>query len=946
MKSKREDGVALITALLVLFLVSALVVGMSWMVMSDQRLGGNDRDRESAFYGAEAGMETMTAAMGNDFGVQGSLTAADITAIEAAPPSIPGITFQNALGQSTYQLVGNGSPESGTILPPSPYAGMNGLITPYELTVAAQTVDGSEVKLQRSVQVVAIPVFQFGIFSQTDLSFFAGPSFDFGGRVHTNGNLWLAANEGPLFMRDKVTVVGQVIRTNLENGTQTSTSTSGSYGGVVTIATPAPQPPPAAEPASPYTNSQWRALAQNEGSVSGNSVYGAISTTANNPTWTNTVLPAYHGMLQNGVQPLNLVGTALSGLQSPVNLIRRPLVNEETGNPAQFAQRDFGSPNLSLRILLDDYPAGSGGPNSAAACHNSDMMTLNDGVSSGDPLDLATLTTEPAWWTGSTETFYPLPTAYDTGSYNKAYGYWIQNGDPIITGCLKIEYQNTAGAWTDVTEEIMKEGFIGRNIYPEPACSGKSCTQPMPTNTGAIQVLPATGTVISPSTCSDPNPNAIVRFAQVRDDPSNWTSANHCGASPWTQNGYDYWPMALYDTREAINRDVGLSTNSDGNPSITAAGVMYYVELDVNNLARWFTNTIGTSGSLATNVGGYSVYFSDRRGNQVDPSAGFGVKVGAYGFNDMVNPSDLTNGCPNGVLDQPGEDLEGDGIYRNYGAVPLTPAAQSALGTSNLQVWNMLSTTGLGTNLSNVLTTASGYCTYNVGGKAPGPNYVYVHTQEARVNPPMFFRRALKLVDGTSFTLGTSCFGGSPNPPCGLTIASENPVYIQGDYNAPNNGTFSPAGVASSVVADAVTLLSDNWNDINSFISPYDPTSRPRATTAYRVAIISGKGIPFPIGSISNSGPDFGTDGGLHNFLRYLEGNGGTLYYEGSLVSFYYNRQAIGLYKCCNTVYGAPARTYSFDSNFSNGPQWLPPITPQLRSINTIGFSQDLLPTQ
>jgi len=84
----------------------------------------------------------------------------------------------------------------------------------------------------------------------------------------------------------------------------------------------------------------------------------------------------------------------------------------------------------------------------------------------------------------------------------------------------------------------------------------------------------------------------------------------------------------------------------------------------------------------------------------------------------------------------------------------------------------------------------------------------------------------------------------------------------------------------------------------------------------------------------------------VHNFLRYLEGWGANLYYEGSIVSFYYNRQAIGLYKCCNTVYGPPSRIYSFDSNFTLGPQWLPPRTPSLRSVNTIGFSQELLPTQ
>ncbi len=81
---------------------------------------------------------------------------------------------------------------------------------------------------------------------------------------------------------------------------------------------------------------------------------------------------------------------------------------------------------------------------------------------------------------------------------------------------------------------------------------------------------------------------------------------------------------------------------------------------------------------------------------------------------------------------------------------------------------------------------------------APAPNYVYTHAQEARQNPPLFFRRALKLQYGISFNLGTACYGAAPNPPCGLTIAAENPVYIQGDYNnagAPIN--FTGANVAS-----------------------------------------------------------------------------------------------------------------------------------------------------
>lgn len=193
-----------------------------------------------------------------------------------------------------------------------------------------------------------------------------------------------------------------------------------------------------------------------------------------------------------------------------------------------------------------------------------------------------------------------------------------------------------------------------------------------------------------------------------------------------------------------------------------------------------------------------------------------------------------------------------------------------------------------------------------------------------------------------------------------MTVASENPVYIEGDFNAPNNGTWTGASVAASVAADGVTLLSDGWNDINSFISPYSSNARPGAQTAYRVALIAGKGIPFP--QPSTEPEDYGTDGGLHNFPRYLEnmspangwglpGSVGvytrTIYYKGSLVSFYYNRQAVGIFKGdTNTVYAPPNRSYSFDTNFTQGPQWLPPDTPSLRALNTIGFTQEIMPTQ
>ena len=220
------------------------------------------------------------------------------------------------------------------------------------------------------------------------------------------------------------------------------------------------------------------------------------------------------------------------------------------------------------------------------------------------------------------------------------------------------------------------------------------------------------------------------------------------------------------------------------------------------------------------------------------------------------------------------------------------------------------------------------------------PGAEYAQYADARVNPPLFFRHGLKILHGQTITLGTC-----NTVLCGLSIAAENPAYLQGDFNSPTNGAYvaSTLSPGTSVAADAVTLLSDGWNDVNSFWYPYNPGNRPGAGgTTYRVAIIAGKGVQFPqIGATQ----DYGTDGGVHNFLRYLEGWGGTLYYEGSLVSFYYNQQAVGLYKCCTIVYGPPTRDYTFDTNFQT-PALLPPSTPMLRDVNNIGFSEVVSPSQ
>jgi hypothetical protein len=900
-RKTRESGMALATAILVLFLAAALVAGFSWLTMTDQRLGGVNGNEQFAFYGAEAGMEKLTADLGTLFQNNPSPSGAEVNnlALATSVPQLPGIQYVNPDGTLGYHIAfppdGSGNPlaQNHTILS-GPYEGMVGLLTPFTLTVVARTVTGgSEVKLQRSVQTVGIPVFQFGMFSQTDLSFFAGPNFNFGGRVHTNGNLFLAEGDGnTLTLGNKVTAVGDIIRTNLSNGWLTTAG----YNGVVNVAT------------APGT---FRALAMTEGSLTG--TLGS----AQNPNWPTISLSNYNGYIRNsltGAKPLNL-SIALNSGANPIDLVRRPVANENASNPSVLAQRFYSE--ASVRILLSDNPADITG----LPC-----------VTGTAPVNLATLT--PAQLGG-----VPIATSAAGAAYSPANGYWTAGA--LVTGYLKVEVQtsyavppNPCGTWRDVTAEVLGLGIAGRNL--DSAAAG----------TVAPPALPALPTAqVGASACADPSPNAIIRFERVRDNPSTG-AGNPCGIGSVAPT--DYWPNALFDTREGNLRDFCPFGSCNSNQPMLN-GVIDYTQLDVNNLARWLTGAIGASGTLAkdpaTSSNDFSVYFSDRRGNYTPaavagwpPASPSGSETGEYGFEDLINPASQF-ACPNASLDA-GETLDQAENSANQ-AVGGAPEVYGEASPAN----------GVDLSYPQLLPGVVGAAVIpNPNCATPvtlWPGWYVVNSMEARENVPLFFRRALKIVNGSNVNLGVCPDGVA----CGLTVASENPVYVQGDFNAGAGGNFGGAHVAASVVADAVTLLSNNWNDANSFACPYGLGGgvcnyRQAATTTYRIAVAAGKGISFPQPTGYATYQDFGTDGGTHNFLRMMENWGGqTLFYRGSIVSFYYNRQATGVYKCCTTVYSPPSRGYNFDSDFLT-PSLLPPRTPMFRDVNTVGFSQMILPNQ
>jgi hypothetical protein len=201
---------------------------------------------------------------------------------------------------------------------------------------------------------------------------------------------------------------------------------------------------------------------------------------------------------------------------------------------------------------------------------------------------------------------------------------------------------------------------------------------------------------------------------------------------------------------------------------------------------------------------------------------------------------------------------------------------------------------------------------------------------------------AIRLVRGSSL----------PNP---MTVATEWPVYVRGNYN---NVGKQPAALAG----DGITILSNAWDDgINSpsaavlascagTVSQGDPCTayenwnwvrQNAAETTVNTAVLAGH-WPTPCDWYDSGCPSDGTStyyqnwygGGIENFPRFLERWRGAsnsdmviCRYRGALVSPFTSQKTTGTWN--GTYYVPPQREWSFDTDFRN-PRLLPPGTPNV----------------
>jgi len=184
------------------------------------------------------------------------------------------------------------------------------------------------------------------------------------------------------------------------------------------------------------------------------------------------------------------------------------------------------------------------------------------------------------------------------------------------------------------------------------------------------------------------------------------------------------------------------------------------------------------------------------------------------------------------------------------------------------------------------------------GGEA---RILYVSTTSGYMSDP-----AVRLINGGTIPAG------------GFSVVTDKPLYIQGNYNTGN--------LSAGIFADALTVLSGNWNDYYSGWSIY---YRVASSTTINAAIMAG--IKYTAGNQYS--------GGVENFIRLLENwSGRSLTFNGSLVCQWQSQYATGNWPSIGTVYNPPTRIWSYTTSLAD----LPPGTPRVITVQRMGCSQVL----
>lgn len=973
-----ERGSAIVICLFVLALITVFVTIALTRTSSEALAVGNETAEGRTFYAAQGSLEVMTRNFNKVFEVKLNPTTADLNSIRTgAVPNLTAYTFVQELDQT--------SARQNVVLSGGPYSGLYAVRDNWRLRTTATDNTGVQVQLARNILNSRIPIFQFGVFYDDDLELYRPPRFSFGGRVHTNGNFFISPGSEGVYFNSRVTASAQIVtqswrnwytgdsgnsETYIKNASGVDRQFLPTYGSVLNTTNGAADNIFSGTdlPPSRVNNAFQTQTAIFDGNIQATSSRLRLPLKVGYPT-------DLVEMVRRGKRTADANGgdlyTDSTGTLAPVpaaaqddDILRPERYSNKTGIRISLADSKAKLPGCASGSGVNAVttPCGvrlDGHPVPTAAGIDPDGTDTATGVRGYAPLPMKLSSTDTTWGYRSTRV---------NGERMNVSGVqqWIkvelvstnQATQAIITQDITEDFLSMG-----ITEESPQTSVLTLNAYSGTSSNNGTATAPssnltattaqtastLPDSRSIIKLqrwlipgepIPGGSNVLTSFGTSPADYSVVRRFTGastealvdagcvatcVADDlavspnvePPTWPAdrERYAHLKRATVNGVANvavvpFPAKLFDTREGTYYDERSTTYYTDLSRLTRNGIMTTVNVDIANLRRFlrgdFNGLLPTTTPFAvakSGVGlvdtdvpqreGWVVYVSDRRGDA--------------NFNGRLDMEDVYSASPgNGGTLQAGEDINGDSILN------------VSYGTETER--------------------------YNTNTSLPDMSAVRDHK---------YFRRGVRLINGT--VLPGVYDAATPANTRGFSFASENGIYVQGNYNAtrvtsvPSTGNTpydqyepfdQPTHIPASIVGDSATILSNGWRDGQSFVSPYDQSDRVAQTTQMRFALISGDTIQSRESTPNQGGISPGLNGGVHNFKRFLEiWTGQRLDFSGSLINLFNSNNNNGSFKCCNTVYNPPIRNWVFDSTFLD-PSRLPPGTPFFQYIQTTGFQR------
>lgn len=375
----------------------------------------------------------------------------------------------------------------------------------------------------------------------------------------------------------------------------------------------------------------------------------------------------------------------------------------------------------------------------------------------------------------------------------------------------------------------------------------------------------------------------------------------------------------------------GADTIERKHPNYNQVGGTLQVQVNGSNV-NWPTSLYSEQSNWSTNV---RSAFTDT--NQSVPD----VMDGALGTTPITPPTFQSFG-PSGYYDQ------NAGLNVKYDGTTLTVLQGTTNVTAAVQASGALSQTTFWDQRERQMVNVIDIDVSKLGGNFPSNGVIYASRTDSASGAAGGTPNAFRLKNGATL-------------PASMTFVSNDPVYVKGDFN-------SSAPKSSAIIADAVTVLSNSWNDgdTKNQANRIKPTDNPQnksgsytisgempqaSNTTYNFAMVSGNTISnYAAGVTDQPNPNQSgfMNGGVINLPRFLEDwSGKTMTYSGSMVNLFTSQIANSPFaaneytynvtgktnppKPVNgDVYNPPTRIWSYDTGLMTN---APPMTPQVVRI-------------